>query len=96
MPFQNSNAFQFSPQGLTNAPALSGVYGIFNQERWIYVGETGDINRRLAEHLNTGGTCIHRYFPTGFTYELSPQLLRVARQDQLIQQLAPACNQRFG
>jgi excinuclease UvrABC nuclease subunit len=80
----------------TNAPNASGVYAIYS-DRWLYVGESNDIQRRLLEHARTAGTCILRNQPRGFVFELwatEPQ--RVARQNTLIAQLRPGCNQMMG
>jgi len=77
-------------------PSQSGVYAIYNQQSWIYVGESQDIRARLLAHLNGDNTCITNYGPTGFQFEPLPADQRVARQDALILQLRPACNQRLG
>ena len=37
-------------------PNQSGVYAIYNQQRWIYVGEGGDIRARLECSLTYGVT----------------------------------------
>mgnify|MGYP002641627872 CR=1 FL=1 len=79
-----------------SAPEQSGVYAIFNSERWLYVGESNNIRRRLLEHFNENGTCLKRNAPTGFTCELQPAWSRVNRQNDLIVQLRPTCNRMFG
>jgi hypothetical protein len=93
----NAQGFTFNAESIKrNAPANSGVYAIYNSGRWIYVGESNDIQRRLLQHWYEEGTCIKLSAPTGFSYELHPSWLRVGRQNQLIQQLHPACNRMFG
>ncbi len=84
------------PSILADAPASSGVYALFSSKTWIYVGETGDIRARLIQHLDGDNPCISRLNPTGFQYELSLSHQRVARQNALIVQLQPECNQRLG
>jgi hypothetical protein len=81
---------------LANAPRASGVYVIYNGQTWIYVGESGDIQARLLQHFNGDNPCITHYVPTGFQFELVAAVQRVARQDEWIAHLGPACNQRFG
>lgn len=81
---------------LKNAPTVSGVYAIFKPETWIYIGEGESIRGRLLDHLNGDNPCITRSVPTGFQYEIVGERQRVARQDQLIVQLNPACNQKVG
>ena len=81
---------------LGNAPSLSGVYVLYTQQQWIYVGESGDIQTRLLQHLNGDNACITRNGPTGFQFELVDANQRVARQNQWIAALNPVCNQRMG
>ena len=98
MPFATNTGYAFEQQPITlNAPTSSGVYGIYRQNVWIHVGESNDIQRRLAEHLTTAGTCILRHTPTGFTYELvAGERERKIRQNQLILELKPVCSERLG
>ena len=81
---------------LATAPRGSGVYAIFTPQQWIYVGESVNIQARLLRHLNGDNACITRFAPTGFQYERWPKHQRVARQDELIRALNPACNLRTG
>ena len=79
------------------APLRSGVYVIYvPSTAWVYVGESGDIQTRLLQHLNESDTCIKRYSPLAFSYEEWPAESRVARQDGWIVELTPVCNQRLG
>lgn len=95
MPFPSTTGHFFNDSYVrANAPNRSGVYGLYTQTQWFYVGESDDIQRRLLEHLSESGTCISRHAPTGFIYELAEASSRVARQNALIRELAPACNQK--
>jgi hypothetical protein len=77
-----------------HAPAMSGVYGISNGCEWIYIGEADNIQQRLLEHLAEDGTQLKARVPTGFSYEVCNQSIRVERQDRLILQYEPVCNRR--
>jgi GIY-YIG catalytic domain len=79
-----------------NAPEASGVYAIANGSTWIYIGETNNIKRRLMEHLNGDNPCILIRSPDRFSFEFHGGLARVSRQNELILELRPACNQIFG
>ncbi len=71
-----------------------GVYGLFKQGVWIYVGK-GDIRQRLLDHLNGDNPCISNQQPTHWVDEVisgDPS----EREKQLIQELRPICNQRVG
>jgi excinuclease UvrABC nuclease subunit len=94
MPFQMHTGIAFFTNAsiLQNAPAWPGVYGLYKEGRWIYVGETDDIQKQLLEHLAETGSCIKREAPTDFVYEIVDASTRVARQAFLIRELSPPCN----
>lgn len=89
--------YPFTVSGIiANAPNNSGVYALYNARTWVYVGESGDIQARLLQHVNENGTCIKHQGATNFVYELCDAANRVRRQDQLILSLGPLCNQKLG
>jgi excinuclease UvrABC nuclease subunit len=96
MPFNATAKNAFSAAGIVaSAPRASGVYGIFNASEWIYVGEAGDMEARLLDHVNGNSdqsARIWRRNPTGFLCEPSPAQTRVLRERALILELDPTCN----
>lgn len=88
--------YSFSEQGIAaSAPRASGVYAIYNNTEWIYVGEAKDIEARLYQHLrgeSDQSARIWRRNPTGFGYELCDMSTRTAREAHLIAELDPTCN----
>jgi excinuclease UvrABC nuclease subunit len=98
MPWNGTNGFYYTEPSITaNAPAASGVYAIYRQGHWIYIGESGSIRDRLLEHIRRQeNQCIVQSNPTHFAYELVAAAYRVQRQNELIAELHPSCNQRFG
>ena len=71
-----------------------GVYGIFKQGTWIYVGK-GDIRKRLLDHLNGDNPCIVIQTPTHYVAEqLNSDPSN--REKELILELKPVCNQKVG
>src|SRR5664279_5132542 len=85
MPFPSGNSFPLTRISVrAHAPNCSGVYGIFNQSQWIYVGESSDIQRRLLAHIEDTEASLKRFSPTGFSFELQPEASREARRDALI------------
>ena len=69
----------------------SGVYGLFTADLWVYVGESESLEQHLLQHLKGDNACIARWSPTGFVFETVEASQRVARRDQLILELIPAC-----
>ena len=94
VPFSDNRAYQFSETGIAgNAPIRSGVYGIFNSIAWIYVGEAGDMQKRLYEHYRKQSEQSSRIWarnPTGFMFEeVAGEQARKAREAVLIRELKP-------
>lgn len=89
MPFENCFGRVFTAVTIQReAPEASGVYGLSNSRRWLYIGETENIRASLMGYLaNTAAN--PQDPPTGFSFELSPAYNRTARRDRLIAELAP-------
>lgn len=98
MPWNGSGAFDFNELSVvTNASTESGVYALFNEGHWIYIGESENIRARLIQHLrNEENPCVRRNNPRLFAYLPVPALQRVRVQDALILELRPSCNMRLG
>lgn len=93
MPWQGT-LFAFNAKTvMASGPRTGGVYALWRDERWIYIGQSSNICERLLEHLSAANDCITREQPTGFGFELiaDPES-RQAREAELIRELAPVCN----
>lgn len=95
-PWTNHNWWNYSSNGITvNAPKRSGVYAIGRGDRWIYIGEAGDIQARLMAHRarqTDQSTCISGKGADRFSYELWDSAHRGARETELIDMYDPDCN----
>ena len=95
MPFAQQDPRVFTRQNVEALrPSQFGVYGLFSQGEWIYVGK-GDIRQRLLDHLNGDNRCIALHRSTHWVDEVitgDPS----RREQQLILELQPICNQRVG
>jgi len=97
MPFENYGNRSFTAISIEkNAPPESGVYGLADANRWIYVGETADIQAELLRHLQNPHAFLKEYPPSGFTYELTNAGRRIERQNQLVFELEPIGNRWVG
>ena len=76
-------------------PDQSGVYGIFKQGQWIYIGK-GDLRKRLLSHLNGDNPCILAAGPTHWVGEVLRDPAMSAREVRLTIDCKPICNQRVG
>jgi hypothetical protein len=93
MPWRNVRSFLYNASSVKkNAPAASGVYGIFTPHEWIYIGESQDIQARLVQHLNGDNLCISRSGATSFSFELVPAQQRTVRLSDLVLEYRPVCN----
>ena len=79
-----------------NWNAQPGVYGIMNSaSQMIYIGETDDFKRRMAEHQADTAHCMHRYAPALVRAETinGGEAVRRTRESVLIAEYHPTCNQ---
>lgn len=92
MAFENCLPRVFSSESIErNAPPVSGVYGISNSQKWLFVGETDNIKASLLAHLRAPLSFRLDDDPTGFSFEPRPSYDRVGRQQRLIGELFPTC-----
>jgi len=97
MPFSatTGNSFPSEAGIATYAPCESGVYGIYSNQQWIYVGESQNIEKSLYAHLHRQSEesyCILSRSPTHFVFDLGDEMWRKIRAEGLIEELKPACN----
>jgi hypothetical protein len=91
-----SRGFTYNATSISkHAPSASGVYAIFRDGLWIYIGETDDIRRSLLKHFSEADRSITRYGPTGFSFELWPVGERKQRCNDLVWELNPPCSHVF-
>ncbi|MFN0103638.1 MAG: hypothetical protein ACKV2U_16295 [Bryobacteraceae bacterium] len=95
MPFEKVFPRSFTAMSIRqHAPAMSGVYGLSNARGWIYIGESGNIQDSLMDHLLRTNTVILDKLPTGFVFEVCAHTSRGWRHQRLIVEYAPACNRQ--
>jgi hypothetical protein len=76
---------------LNKAASASGVYMICTRSRWVYVGESDDVQQSLFEYLNEPRASFDRFGPLSFSSEMVAVHARRARRDALAAALEPAC-----
>jgi|HubBroStandDraft_6_1064221.scaffolds.fasta_scaffold240828_1 hypothetical protein len=96
MPWNNAATYVFGFFSvMDDGPTQSGIYAIYNDEGYIYIGEADDIRAKLINHLNGDYPCIMSRGPRSFRYELCAKDKRFRRQTELICELSPLCNIRI-
>lgn len=94
MPFADNPVRGFTRANVEAlTPGQLGVYGLFREGHWIYVG-SGDVRARLLDHLNGDNACITREAPTSWIDEVRSDYKD--REKELILELAPPCNKKVG
>jgi len=87
-----SQSYPFTEQAILALSAtLHGVYGLWRQSTWVYVGK-GTIRDRLLGHLNGDNPCIRRAGPTNFAYTQAGHA--EPEEKRLILLLTPTCNRK--
>ena len=93
MPFDNDKPWLFDRQAIESFDSgQTGVYAIYNAQRWIYIGR-GEIRQRLLDHLNGDIPSINTNSPTHFRAEVTADSMN--REKQLLREYAPVCNPRL-
>lgn len=82
--------YRFDEEAIrASAPPASGVYGLYNADYQIFIGESADIQRQLMRHYREVGVQAECYRPTGFTFEVCSAESRAEKAQQLIVQYRP-------
>lgn len=91
MPFSVTQTYSFAGTIWYEVP---GVYGIMNaQQQMIYIGQTDNFKRRMAEHQADGSHDMHRYGPALVWAEvIADQGVRATRERALILEYDPPSN----
>jgi hypothetical protein len=74
---------------LTYAPPTSGVYGLFNFDCQVFIGESANIQEALLRHESESDFQSRHLQPTGFTFEPCTVELCRSRADELIARFHP-------
>jgi len=74
---------------LANAPPSSGVYGLVNFDRQIFIGESDNVREALLRHENETDFKSQGLKPTGFTFELCAAESRTLWAAELIARFPP-------
>src|SRR5215475_13516344 len=70
------------------APPISGVYGLFNFDCQVFIGESANIQEALLNHESETDFQSHSQ-PTGFTFEPCAAELRKSKADELVAKFHP-------
>ena len=91
--WRRSKPFRYDLLSISqNVPAESGVYVILSGERCLYVGESPNLLANLLLEVWGIDLCIRQHNPTHYMFETVPAAIRKARQQELIEELRPVCN----
>ena len=71
------------------APPISGVYGLFNSDCQVFIGESANIQEALLRHESETDFQSQHLQPTGFTFEPCAAELRKSKADELIAKFHP-------
>jgi len=74
---------------LAAAPSASGVYGLFNFDCQVFIGESANIHEALLRHESETDFQSGHLRPTGFTFEPCAAELRAAKAAELIARFRP-------
>jgi cell division septation protein DedD len=86
----NGRYYTFSPEVIRACvPASSGVYGLFNFNYQLLIGESDNLQEALLRHRSDNDLQARRYRPTGFTFQVYPADSRKRKAAELIERFRP-------
>ena len=71
------------------APPTSGVYGLFNFDSQLFIGESTNIKKALLRHESETDFQSQHLQPTGFTFEPCEAEIRKRKADELVAKFHP-------
>src|SRR5262245_40110703 len=74
---------------LAGAPQTSGVYGLYNFDCQVFIGEAENIQEALLRHIRETDFQSRHLQPTSFAYETCPAESRESKADALIVRFHP-------
>ena len=86
----NGRYYSFTPEVIRACvPPSSGVYGLFNFNYQLFIGESENIQDALLRHRGDSDLQSRRYRPTGFTFQVCSANLRRRKAEELIEKFRP-------
>ena len=86
----NGRYYSFTPEVIRSCvPPSSGVYGLFNFNYQLFIGESENIQEALLRHRSDSDLQSRRYRPTGFTFQVYSADLRQRKATELIEKFRP-------
>jgi hypothetical protein len=86
----NGRYYTFSAEVIRACvPASSGVYGLFNFNYQLLIGESDNLQAALLRHRSDNDLQPRRYRPTGFTFQVYPADSRKRKAAELIERFRP-------
>ena len=93
MPFPEQETRPFTEEGIESLDCPGcGIYGIFNADGCIYIGQAGDIKKKLLEHLRGQSMQSARILQNRPTYYLGMPAVMTrldTQESQLIREYNP-------
>jgi cell division septation protein DedD len=81
---------------LSSAPPTSGVYGLFNFDCQVFIGESANIQEALLRHVTEPDFHSGHLRVTGFTFEPCAAALRELKAAELIERFRPVQRTEMG
>jgi len=70
-------------------PPSSGVYGLFNFNHQLFIGESDNLQEALLRHRNQSDSQARRHRPSMFAFQLYPADMRKRKTAELIERFRP-------
>jgi hypothetical protein len=93
MPWSSPTGYPFTSASIgVRAPDSSGVFGLFDNDGWIFIATSDDIQRSLFLCRQKSREYFLPNEPTGYVFELVSKAASSARRDHLVFEFLPLRN----
>ncbi len=93
MPWSAAHGFRFTSASiLANVPRKPGVFGLYNDQGWVFIGQGESVQQSLFQCLDKSRQYFWPDEPQGYTFELCPAADCNLRRDALILEYYPVRN----
>ena len=93
MAWSAAHGFRFTSASiLTNVPKQAGVFGLYNEQGWVFIGQGSNLQQSLFQCLDKSRQYFWPNEPHGYVFEICNSAECNERRDALILEYYPIRN----
>lgn len=84
MPWTMTHGFKFTRKSITGVPNESGVFGLYNEEGWVFIESCSNLQEALLRYLDKSLEYFWPDEPNSYTVKICDAAESEEKRDQLI------------